>query len=248
MNTLLTLVVFVASTICFSTGFAQPLAACAGEMETAFDAGQRILTTEEQESLLMAAGAHVPELAAHRRIAGTHGVISAGNVTGYYGGVYFGPIPISERRADYLSMTIWGDIQRGWNFDHVTRHTCVLVGDHPTWLWLTEPVTETLAKDALRQLRSMVRNGTPSDDESWAGLITREELRNVRRFTYQFWTPSDVVVPGQVEPWYSGHYVLTAMSQGPGLREYDYFAAINFAVMEEGLKLIRVDRRCHGSV
>lgn len=247
LNTVHTMVTLVAATVC-STGFAQQRAACAPEMETAFDAGQRIMTPQEQESLLKAAGSFAPELTQHPRIAGTRGVISSGNISGYYGAVYFGPIPVSPSQAQYLSMTIWGDIQRGWTFDHLTRHACLHVDSHPTWLWLTEPVTEAQALDALRQLRGRVGNGPPSDDVSWLELITPQELRNVRRFTYHYWGRGDLVTPDEVRAWYYEHYIVTAISQAPGLSEHDYFAAVNFAVTDEGLKFVRVYRLdCDGT-
>ena len=194
------------------------------------------LSEADRTSLLAAAVKYSPELNENKRIAGFSGVQNS--VNGYYGGFYFGPILKGAKRADYLKMTVWGNSELGWRFDHLTRHITVQTANHPTWLWLEEPVTELQALDIIQQLKGRVTDNVPLDNET----LTSKEYDYLHRFERSFWYPADLILPGHVDPWYSAHFVITARSQIPGSYAPDYFAAAQFALVDDKLKFIRINR------
>lgn len=219
----------------------------ASEFERPLDCGQRIWTEQEVASFLEAAVSYAPHIAANPRIAGTPGIIADNTRSGYYGGVYFGPIQVSDRQIDYYRMTIWGDIERGWTFNQHAYYRAVRSDSHPTWLLLEDSdlrddfqITEEMALTIIGRVRDMVEQEARSADGELLVPLTEDEIDHLHRFEASYWTPRDVeFADSEPPPWWEGHMVITAKSQQPDAHHNVYQSAVQFAITDEGLTFVR---------
>ena len=209
------------------------------EFERMLASGHEIWSEEEQASIIAAAVAHVPEITQQPRIAGTTGRISAGNISGYYGGVWFGPITRDGTTVEYLSMTIWGDADRWWRFDHEKWHRIVQIDGHSNAIWLEPGVQLEYAAEILEILSSMQAQGS-------SVALTTSEIEGIRQFRRSYYTPPDVIYENMTRHWYERHFIISAYSQPNGWIRRGGVALAQFAEVEDGLQLVALHRNVEG--
>ncbi|MEM6709232.1 MAG: hypothetical protein AAF648_10650 [Pseudomonadota bacterium] len=213
---------------------AQSLETIAVQFEQSLYCGQRIWSKEETASFMRAAVSFAPHLAANPRIAGTKGVIAT-TPRGYYGGVFLGPIRVSERELRYDWMTIWGGLDHPWAFLPSETYRGVLIDEHPTWLLLVDTSLQDDIEVTAAQATTVIRLS-----KELSGL-SPAEIQKLHRFEISLFSPPDIILTESTRevPWWEGHFVITAKSQDPGSHTGVYDAGVQFAVTDQGLKFIR---------